>query len=232
MNDIQGATGIYHDYAMGFAPCDRQICLMNPIEECIALFLKAIFVGLVLRSVRLLTIATPRPLHTCRDVGIHEDGEIRPQAPAYDAVQLENRFDPETASSTLVGFGRIGKAITQHPLSGFECRQNHLGDLLGARGKHQSHLGQRIEAGGAGIQQDGADAFADGGAAGFASGQHVDTLGAQHRRKLLQLRRLAATVEAFEGNEFAALSGLSQASIIPAGFGTNVSREKPNSPAS
>ena len=51
------------------------------------------------------------------------------------------------------------------------------------------------------VQDDAADALANGGAAGFARLHYVDFLGAQDFSQTMRLRALAAAVQSFEGNE-------------------------------
>ena len=120
----------------------------------------------------------------------------------------------QLASAALIGFGGVGKAVAQYPATILQSRHNDLGELLRPRGEHQGHFGQRIQPGGARIQQHRANAFADFGSARLASGQHLDALGAQHFRQLLQLGALAAAVEAFEGDELSALDGFRHGVMI------------------
>jgi len=56
---------------------------------------------------------------------------------------------------------------------------------------------------GARIEQDGADLLADGCSARFPGDHDLTTFGAQRLGEALELGRLAAAVEAFEGDELA-----------------------------
>ena len=78
-------------------------------------------------------------------------------------------------------------------------------EALGAVGEHEGHLGfggDGAEGGlGAGVEQDGADAVAEGGAAGLAEGDDAVAGGLERGGEALELRGLAGAVEAFEGDE-------------------------------
>jgi hypothetical protein len=83
-------------------------------------------------------------------------------------MQVENDLGAELAAAALIGLGGIGEAVADHDAAGVESRLNDLGDGLGAVGKHEGHLGHGRDGGGAGVEQDLADAVAGGGAAGLA----------------------------------------------------------------
>jgi hypothetical protein len=153
------------------------------------------------------------------DVGIHVDRQVRPNAAAQHGVEAQHRVAAELSSSTLIGFGGIGEAVAQHPLAAGERRFDHLRELLGAGSEHERHLSHGIEALGARVEQHSANALANLGSAGLASGEHINAFRAQHLRQLPQLSGFAAAVEAFEGDELAAHGRMAHAAIISSRLG-------------
>ena len=77
------------------------------------------------------------------------------------------RSEPSSRPRALVGLGGVGEAVAEDDGAGGEGGLDDLGDGLGAVGEHQGHLGERgdgAEGGfGAGVEEDGADAVAEGG---------------------------------------------------------------------
>ena len=80
-----------------------------------------------------------------------------------------------------------------------------MAEALGAVGEHEGHLGFRgdgTEVGiAAGVEEDGADAIAEGRATGLAEGDDAVAVGLECGGEMPELRGLAGAVEAFEGDE-------------------------------
>ena len=125
-----------------------------------------------------------------------------------DAVGAEL---PRPAS--LVGLGGVGVAVAEDDVAGGEGGFDDLGDGLGAVGEHEGHLGEGgdgAEGGlGAGVQQDRADAIAEGRAAGLAEGDYGVAGGSEPGGEAAKLGRLAGAVETFEGDKETTRHGVS-----------------------
>jgi hypothetical protein len=93
------------------------------------------------------------------------------------------------AAASLVGFGRIGEAIAEDDFAGVEGGLDDFGDGLGAVGEHEGHFCHGREAGGAGVEDEGADAVAGDGAAGLAEENYI----------ILQIRGLRIGASASHG---------------------------------
>ena len=100
--------------------------------------------------------------------GKQQQGQVRLEIAADEAMHFEDGFRADFAAAALVGLGGIGEPVAEHHLARCQCRLDDFGDRLGPVGKHQGHLGQRGEAGGSGIEQQFADAVAGRGASGLA----------------------------------------------------------------
>jgi hypothetical protein len=54
---------VNHGDALRLAPCDGQICIMDPGKERLALLLEAVFIGIILCDANSLPIAAARSLY-------------------------------------------------------------------------------------------------------------------------------------------------------------------------
>lgn len=197
------AAGIDHLYAVGFAGGDGKIGASNASEKCPVLLFKSVLIFFH-AAVLVLAISAAGALDTETDFIVEKDRQVRLKVPAKDFVQPQHRFAPQSSSSALVGLGRIREAVAKHHASFRECRQNHLVNVLSAGGEHQSHLGEWREAGSRRVQQHVADLFAGTGATRFPCDGDGDAVGTQGTSQFLDLRALAAAIEAFERNELSA----------------------------
>ena len=93
-------------------------------------------------------------------------------------------------------------------MAGVEGGLDDLGDGLGAVGEHEGELGQGsygAESGfGTGVEEDAADAVAEGGSAGLAEGDYGSTLRFEGGGETAELGGLAGAVQTFEGDEITA----------------------------
>lgn len=203
MSLVGRAARIDHDDSFRLALRDVQICVMYTGEEFAVLTLEAIFIVSLQVS---LCVATAGAIDAGVNVRIHQDGEIRFQITAEHAMQLKHRLASELPPSTLIGFTRIGKPVTEHNLIGSQTRKNDLFNMLRPRRKHERKLGHRRETRRACIQKQLADFFAGVSSAGFPRHHHRESLRPQFCGEAFELRALSAPIEPFEGDESAALS--------------------------
>ena len=188
--------------SLWFASRNRKIGGADSGEESAALLFEAVLVVLaaaIFGGVGFITATGT--LYTCSHVGIHEDGEVRLQAVAQDAMQSQHRLAAQLAASTLIRFGGIGEAVAEHNPAFRQRRLDHFRYVLRARGKHQRQFRHWGEASRGGIQQEPADFLSRGGSTRLTSHHYRQALRAEHPCQLFQLRALAAAVESFEGNE-------------------------------
>ena len=127
------------------------------------------------------------------------------------------------AATALVGLGGVRVAVAENDAAGGESWLNDLGDGLGAVGEHKGEFGcgrDGTEGGlGFGVEEDGADAVAEGGSAGLAESDDGVSLGFERGGETAELGGFARAVETFEGEEEAVgheLS-LSQGDWLPGG---------------
>lgn len=174
----------------------------NPLVERLLFAFKAVFIfgGIF----GFFEVAAAGAGDTGRQIGNHQKREIWLKIVAERAVKLQHNVAAQFASATLVGFAGVGEAVAKHPLPPVERGQYLFLNVLHAVGKHQGQLRHGHKSGGAGAEQDGAQLFANRGAAGFAAGDYVQTASAKVDREFFKLRALAYSVKAFKGDKFAA----------------------------
>ena len=92
-------------------------------------------------------------------------------------------------------------------MAGVEGGLDDLGDGLGAIGEHEGQFGEGSDGAeggfGAGVEEDAADAVAEGGTAGLAEGDYFVACGLKGCGQAAELGGLAGAVETFEGDEVA-----------------------------
>ena len=194
---------IDHLYTVGFAGGDGKISAPNTPEKGTAFLLEPVLVFFQ-AAVLLFPISAAGALDAETDFIIEKDSQVRLQITAKDLVQLQHWLAAQSPSRALVGLGRIREAITKHDAPLSQCGQNHFLNVLGTGGKHQSHFGQWREAGSRGVQQHFANLLAGGSAAGFARDSDGNAMGPQRTGQFLDLRALAAAIEAFKRNKLPA----------------------------
>src|SRR5450755_3132046 len=111
----------------------------------------------------------------------------------------EYRIPAQLAASPLVSLGRIGEAIAEYDTSFGKRGQNDFMNVLGAGSKHERQFCKRRKSRGGGVQQHVANLLAGGRASRFAGYGDRETVGAQGSCQFLDLRALAAAVEALKG---------------------------------
>ena len=153
------------DDAVGFAGGDLLVGGVDAAVEVVGLALEAVLVGALLWTWRWLR-------RRARASEASSGGSSRRVRSGWRlsqtaACMARMRSAAECAAGALVGLGGVGEAVAEDDGAGGEGGLDDLGDGLGAVGEHEGHLGERgdgAESGfGAGVEQDGADAVAEGG---------------------------------------------------------------------
>jgi hypothetical protein len=99
---------------------------------------------------------------------VEQNGEVRAEALATDAIEIADDADAQAANDTLIDDGGIGKAVGDDNASGAESGEDDLLHGLGATGEVEQQLGNGKQMAVSGIEQNGTNLVADGGAARFA----------------------------------------------------------------
>ena len=167
----RGAAGIDNVNALVLSVSDCQVRVSDATEESAALLFEAVFIFVGALGF-MLAVAAASAVDSEVDVVIEQDCQIRLKIAAQNFVQLQNGLRSEFAAAALIGFGGVGKSVAENNLSLGECGQNHLVNMLRARGEHQRHFGIRRQAGGCGVQNHFANLLAGRGATGFARDNH------------------------------------------------------------
>src|SRR5450432_4077968 len=93
MSLLWRASGVHQHDSCVFSRRNRQIGSMYAHKESAAFVLKPVFVGFAGASFfALKVVASFRALYACRNVRIHQDGELRLKIIAKDAMQFQNQF--------------------------------------------------------------------------------------------------------------------------------------------
>ena len=137
-----------------------------------------------------------------------EEGEVGLEVVADGGVEVEDALAAELAASALVGLGGVGVAVAEDDVAGGEGGEDDFGDGLGSVGEHEGEFGDGGDGAdggfGAGVEEDAADAVAEGGSAGLAEGDYGVAFGFEGGGEAAELGGFSGAVEAFEGNEMSA----------------------------
>ena len=188
------------DDAVGFAGGDFAVLFPDAAVEGVLLLLEAVFVVAGLGFVAGVAAAG------AGEARLRSEGRSRRvrsgcRLPQTRRCRSSTSCGAEFAAAALVGLGGVGEAVAEDDFAGVEGGLNDFGDGLGAVGEHEGHLGHGSEGGGAGVEQDRADAVAGGGSAGLAGDDGAGGRASQARRQTLDLGGFAGTVQAFESDE-------------------------------
>jgi hypothetical protein len=170
VNFFYGEIALDEDDAGWFAEGDFAIFLPDAGVEGTLLQFEAIFVGArIWAGLGLDSLIAAAGAEEGRlEAGKEQEGQVGLEIAAEETVEFEDGFGAELAPSTLVGLGGVGEAVTKDDSAGVEGGLDDFGDGLGAIGKHEGHFRHGREAGGAGIEDEGANAVAGDGSAGLA----------------------------------------------------------------
>src|SRR5580692_2081689 len=141
LEDLRGhlvdrASRIDHGDAFGLGGGACEIALAYALEELRALALEAIR-G---RCAPGAGIAGPHTLEARSHRRIEEQGEIGTQGPLHQALELRDVVEGESPPGPLIGVGRVGEAIAEHPASGLEMRLDEILEVYGTRREHEQQL--------------------------------------------------------------------------------------------
>lgn len=100
----------------------------------------------------------------------------------------------------LIGLGGVGEAVAEHGVAGGERGADGAGEVFGAGGEMQQHFGFGREILRA-AEQDAAQEFGIGRAAGLAGFEHACAPGAQGGGEVAELGGFASALPALEGDE-------------------------------
>jgi len=156
--------------ALGLPRGDLHELVVDAAKKRPALLLETVFISV--SGSRGDQIAMLRAGQADGKVAVEQQREMWLDVITKDAMHGQDDLAPELTAPALVGFRRIGEAVTEDVVTRCQSGQNQLLQVLGAGGKHQCHLRARTEPVRAGIEQHVADGLADGGAAGFARQQY------------------------------------------------------------
>lgn len=196
---------VHNCYALRFAACDGEIAVAHAREEGTVFLLESVFILVAATVFRTLLVAAPGAVDAAGYVGVHENGQVGLQVVAQDAVKLECSGTSQFATRALIGLGGVGEAVAEDGFAFGHGGLDYFPDVLGTGGKHQSHLRQRTQLGGSGVQNEVSDFLSGSSPAGFAGHEDRHTACTQGLGELFDLRALARPVQAFEGDEPAAL---------------------------
>ncbi len=201
--DVDGGVAGEGEDAVGFPDGDGKVGGMDAGVEVVGFCLKSIFVC-ALREEEALVAAAG----SCEgDVegGEEENGEVGLEVVAEGGVQGKDAGGGELASGSLIGLRRVGEAVAEDDGAGGKGGADDLGDRLGAVGEHEGKLGERGDGAdggfGAGVEEEAADAFAEGGRAGVAERDDAAALRDKVGGEAAELGGFAGAVESLEGDE-------------------------------
>src|SRR3569623_919511 len=132
------------------------------------------------------------------EIDINQDGGVRLETLAGDAVEFPDDGGIETAPAPLINERRIGEAIAQDDLAKGERGADNFLHVMGAAGEIELQFGAGEDGGVGRVEQDAADVAADFGAAGLYGFDHFAAVLAQTLGEEAELRGFAAAVHAFE----------------------------------
>jgi len=150
-------------------------------------------------------IAAAGAFATFADTNIEQQRQARPQAD-HTSFDLANELRIQAAATALVGVAGVGEAITDHPGTAVERRQDGFAYVLRTRGEHQEQLGFSREwfwmrAVDIGTEQQTADPLREWGAARFACAHDFAACRLQRDAQSAQHGCLASALAAFERDE-------------------------------
>ena len=182
---------------------DGLVGLVDTLVEGVWLALEAVFVFAGGREVG--GVARAGAEQGDFEAGEEEEGEVGLEVVAEGVVEGEDAGGAELAAGSLVGDGGVGVAVAEDDGSGCEGGADDGGDGLGAVGEHEGELSEGLDGAdggfGAGVEEEGADAVAEGGSAGLAQGYDGSAVGAEVGFQAAELSGFAGAVDTFEGDK-------------------------------
>jgi len=140
-------------------------------------------------------------------VDIDQQRRVRLESLAGDAVEFENGTGIEAATAALIDQCGIRKAVAQNNPSGLKRGADNLIHILRAAGEIKKELSARFEVEILRIEENLANLLPDASTARLDGFHNFPALIAQPCREHMELRGLAAAVDALECNEAPAPHG-------------------------
>ena len=150
-------------------------------------------------------VALLRTLEAGCDIDVEQQGEIRTHRALHEVLELRDAVEGESSPRSLVGVGRVGETVADHPGARLELRLDEVLEMRRPRRKHEQQLrriGQHL---GAGREHQLADLLGERGASGLARQYAGDAPLGERAREPRHLSALAHSLDAFDGEEPAAL---------------------------
>ena len=124
-----------------------------------------------LESVGLAMVAHRGTAETAGRVEVEQDGQVRADGPAGEAIGGFDERAVEASAARLIGDRGVDKTIAEHDLARGEGRSDDLGDELSATGREEEGLSGRLDDR-AGVFKDIPHLLAKGRTAGLTEAQH------------------------------------------------------------
>ena len=181
---------------MGLADGDGKVGGVDAGVEVFGLGFEAVFVGALGEEVALVASAGAGEGDV--EGWEEEDGEVGLEVAAEGGVEGEDASGGKLAACSLVGLRRVGEAVAEDNRAGGESGADDFGDGLGSVGEHEGKFGEGVDGAdggfGAGVEEEVADAFAEGGRAGVAEGYDGLSLGDEVGGEAAELGGFAGAV--------------------------------------
>ncbi len=164
--------------------------------------------GLALELVERATLALGALSRRARDTAgrhVEQEREIRLAVAVDPLLQLADARQRHAVAAALVGVGRVGEAVAQHPVAAGERRPDHEVEVLAPRGEHQQRLRCRASSARAAPARAASRPAACRRARALVTTAcpRAEICAASH----CDVRALAGAVDAFEGDEAAGAEG-------------------------
>jgi len=132
---------------------------------------------------------------------IEEQRVVRPPAAGRQPVHLVDDVERHAPAVALIGFRRVGETVAEHVTAGGERRLDHLDQVLTPAGEDEQQLDHAVDRPPPVVEEDGAQGVAERRPSRLVGDQMGDLAPGQPFGGAAQMGRLAAAVEALEGDE-------------------------------
>ncbi len=147
-----------------------------------------------------------RPFEPDPGRNVEDQRQVGPVLPDRDLFEAGDEPGGQIARGALIGAGRIGEAVADHPGAAFERRQDRPVQMVDAGGRKQHRLGLRPERLGEAGQNDLAQRLGVRRAAGLARAHDLEAGPFEPRLEPQRLHGFAGPLAAFERDETAPAS--------------------------
>ena len=216
MHGVDRIGRIDHDATLRFALRDLEEALTKPFMEGTVFPLEAGFAP----------ATSLGPGQSFRHRQVQDQGQVGSEITGDEAMQRLQRRTRHAPGRALIGEGRIGEAIGDHPVAPRQRRPDGGGEMVAPRRRYQQRFADRVPALRLALDQQFADCLGAGSAAGLARCQRRDPGAVQRLDEKAKLSGLAGALAALEGDEAAAAQCLAPQIRYPA-----VSAIRPSGPS-